>query len=102
MMFENWGATTSEISRRLPGDELITTPAFSATRAITIEAPTTEVFPWIAQMGLGRAGWYSYDLIDNFGRKSATSVHPEWAVSSVGDVVPGGPISFVVTHIDAP
>ena len=102
MMFENWGATTSEISRRLPGDELITTPAFSATRAITIEASTTEVFPWIAQMGLGRAGWYSYDLIDNFGRKSATSVHPEWAVSSVGDVVPGGPISFVVTHIDAP
>ena len=55
-MFENWGATTSEISRRLPGDELITTPAFSATRAITIEAPATEVFPWIAQMGLGRAG----------------------------------------------
>ena len=102
MIFENWGATTGEISQQLPGDELITSPAFSATRAITIEVPPPEVFPWIAQMGLGRAGWYSYDLIDNFGRKSATKVHPEWAVSSVGDVVPGGPISFVVTHIDAP
>jgi len=102
MIFENWGATSNEISQQMPGDELITSPAFSATRAITIEAPSTEVFPWIAQMGLGRAGWYSYDFIDNFGRKSATSVHPEWAVSSVGDVVPGGPISFVVTHIDSP
>ena len=102
VILENWGSTPEEIQLELPGDELVARPAFSATRSISIAAPTIDVFPWIAQLGLGRAGWYSYDIIDNFGRRSATELHPEWAVSSVGDVVPGGPISFVVTHIDAP
>ena len=101
VILENWGSTPEEIQLDLPGDELVSQPAFSATRSISIAAPTTDVFPWIAQLGLGRAGWYSYDIIDNFGRKSATELHPEWAVSSVGDIVPGGPISFIVTHIDA-
>ena len=102
VILENWGSTEEEIRLELPGDELVPRPAFSATRSISIAAPTFDVFPWIAQLGLGRAGWYSYDIIDNFGRRSATELHPEWAVSSVGDIVPGGPINFVVTHIDAP
>lgn len=102
VILENWGSTEEETRLELPGDELVPRPAFSATRSISIAAPTFDVFPWIAQLGLGRAGWYSYDIIDNFGRRSATELHPEWAVSSVGDIVPGGPINFVVTHIDAP
>ena len=102
VILENWGSTPEEVELELPGDELVSQPAFSATRSLSIDAPTTDVFPWIAQLGLGRAGWYSYDIIDNFGRKSATQLHPEWAVSSVGDIIPGGPISFVVTHIEAP
>ena len=101
VILENWGSTEEETRLELPGDELVPRPAFSATRSISIAAPTFDVFPWIAQLGLGRAGWYSYDIIDNFGRRSATELHPEWAVSSVGDIVPGGPINFVVTHIDA-
>ena len=102
MIFEHWGSTDEETKEALPGDHLIGSPAFSATRSITISAPPAEVFPWVAQLGFGRAGWYSYDLIDNFGRKSATTLHPEWAVNAVGDVVPGGPISFFVREIDAP
>ncbi|MGB0677748.1 MAG: hypothetical protein ACPGO8_09105 [Ilumatobacteraceae bacterium] len=102
MIFEHWGSTDEETKEALPGDDLIGDPAFSATRSITISAPPTEVFPWVAQLGFGRAGWYSYDLIDNFGRKSATTLNPEWAVHSVGDVVPGGPINFSVREIDAP
>ena len=85
MIFEYWGSTDEEIKEDLLGDDFIGSPAFSATRSITISAPPAEVFPWVAQLGFGRAGWYSYDLIDNFGRKSATTVHPEWAVHSVGD-----------------
>jgi hypothetical protein len=102
MIFEHWGSSDDETKETLPGDDLVDEPAFSATRSITISAPPTEVFPWIAQFGFGRAGWYSYDLIDNFGRKSATTLHPEWAVDTVGDVVPGGPINFSVREIDAP
>ena len=102
MIFENWGSTDEEMKEVLPGDGLVSKPAFSATRSITISAPPTGVFPWVAQLGFGRAGWYSYDLIDNFGRKSANTLHPEWAIHSVGDVVPGGPINFSVSEIDAP
>jgi hypothetical protein len=102
VILENWGSTPEEIQLALPGDNLVAQPAFSATRSISIAAPTSDVFPWITQLGLGRAGWYSYDIIDNFGRKSATQLHPEWAVSSVGDSIPGGPIDFVVTHLEAP
>jgi hypothetical protein len=102
MIFEHWGSTDEETKEALPGDHLVGDPAFSATRSITISAPPAEVFPWIAQLGFGRAGWYSYDLIDNFGRKSATTLHPEWAVHSAGDEVPGGPINFSVREIDAP
>ena len=102
MIFEHWGSTDEETKEDLPGDDLIGSPAFSATRSVTISAPPREVFPWVAQLGYRRAGWYSYDLIDNFGRKSATTLDPEWAVHSVGDVVPGGPINFSVRKIDAP
>lgn len=102
MIFEHWGSTDEEREEVLPGDDLVGKPAFSATRAITISSSPAGVFPWVAQLGFGRAGWYSYDFIDNFGRKSATTLHSDWAVQSVGDVVPGGPINFSVREINAP
>lgn len=102
MLFENWGATACEIDRELPGDELIERPGFSATRSISLGAEPDEVFDWLAQMGTGRAGWYSYDLIDNFGRRSARSITPSWLVSAVGDEISAGPTAFTVTHIHRP
>jgi hypothetical protein len=51
--------------RWLPGDELVANPVGSVTHAITIERAPREVWPWLIQRGAGRAGWYSYDLIDN-------------------------------------
>ncbi len=102
MILEHWGATDAERHDALPGDELVIDPAFSATRSITLAAPADEVFGWLAQMGTGRAGWYSYDLIDNFGRRSATELRPEWQVSAVGDRMPAGPLGFDVTHLDRP
>ncbi|WP_344657934.1 hypothetical protein [Catenulispora subtropica] len=55
--------------------------------AVTIEAPPEQVWPWLVQMGGDRAGWYSWDRLDNGGRPSATQVHPEWQDLAVGDQV---------------
>ena len=75
---------------------------FRNERSVDIAAPPEDVWPWLAQMGFGRAGWYSWDLIDNLGRRSATELHPEWMVERAGDPMPGGPIDFDTPVVDAP
>jgi hypothetical protein len=83
--------------RALPGDELLEDADILATRAITIDAPPSAVWPWLVQMGPGRAGAYIYDWIENlFGLNmhSADRLHPEWQTLEVGDVLrsePGRP-----------
>ena len=57
-----WGATGQETGGPLPGDDLIADPGLTATRAITVCAPASGVWPWIAQLGQGRGGFYSYDF----------------------------------------
>src|SRR5450759_3607240 len=86
-----WGATPDEVSRPLPGDELVTRPTFNATRAITIAATPQEIWPWLVQVGVTRAGWYSYDILDNRGRSSARRIIPELQNLAPGDVVPMSP-----------
>jgi hypothetical protein len=102
MIFQFWGATHEEIHSSVVGDDLCSDATLIATRSITIGARPQEVFPWIRQMGFGRAGWYSYDWLDNLGRKSATRVHEEWQSVNSGDKVPSGPISFTAAIVDAP
>lgn len=84
-----WGATVDEASRRLPGDELLESPDGAATRAITINAPPSMVWPWIAQMGPSpRGGAYTYDWIENLlglHMHSADHVLPEFQHPQVGD-----------------
>ena len=87
----SWGATPDEVSHPLPGDELVTRPTFNATRAITIAASPEEIWPWLVQVGLTRAGWYSYDILDNLGRPSARHIIPELQNLAPGDVVPMSP-----------
>ncbi|TYL37826.1 hypothetical protein CV102_13900 [Natronococcus pandeyae] len=60
-----WGATDEEISRQLPGDDLVPEPSDETTRAITVEAPSEDVWPWIMQLGQGRGGFYSYTRLEN-------------------------------------
>lgn len=60
-----WGATDAETRRTLPGDEIIPDAAGQETRAITIHAPAHKVWPWVAQLGQDRAGFYSFDLLEN-------------------------------------
>ena len=102
MIFQYWGATPEEIQSPVVGDDLCPSATLIATRSITISAPPQDVFPWIRQMGFGRAGWYSYDWLDNLGRKSATSIHDEWQTVEAGDKVPSGPISFTAAIVEAP
>jgi hypothetical protein len=83
-----WGAADDEVRRTLPGDEIVARPSFNATRAVTVQAPPSMIWPWIVQIGFGRAGWYSYDLLDNFGRPSATRIIPELQHLQPGDLVP--------------
>jgi|HubBroStandDraft_6_1064221.scaffolds.fasta_scaffold1334223_1 hypothetical protein len=64
------GATTEEIRRSMPGDDLVANPNFVATRAITIRGRPEDIWPWIARMGFDRAGYYGYDLIENIARAS--------------------------------
>jgi hypothetical protein len=82
-----WGASAEEVSKTMPGDELIENAA-STTRAITIAAPPAEIWPWLTQIGYGRAGWYSYDWIDNDARRSAERIVPELQHITVGDKIP--------------
>jgi len=83
-----WGATDAEIAAAMPGDELVDHPSFNATRAITIDAPPQDVWPWLAQIGYGKAGFYSYDLFDNAGHPSANRILPEHQHPAIGDWVP--------------
>ena len=101
-MLENSGATSDEISGPMPGDDLFEGPAVVGTRAIDIGAEPSLVFDFLAQMGFNRAGWYSYDLLDNLGRKSATSINQDWLVTSPGELVPGGPLDFVAAVVERP
>ena len=68
-----WGATESEIRLRMPGDEVVPRAQFNATRAVRIDAPPKLVWPWIVQVGYRRAGFYTYDQVDNAGEPGATA-----------------------------
>jgi hypothetical protein len=87
-----WGATNEEVARVMPGDEVVPRPTFNATRAITIKATPGKIWPWLVQIGFGRAGWYSYDLLDNFGKASSEEILPALQHLSVGDFIPIGPV----------
>ncbi len=65
-----WGATADEVRSAMPGDDVIPRAQFNATRAITVDAPPERVWPWIVQLGYGRAGFYTYDLIDNASQRA--------------------------------
>ncbi|HET8718597.1 MAG TPA: hypothetical protein VFM50_12680 [Nocardioidaceae bacterium] len=87
---ERWGARDDEVRAALVGDELVAEPASQSTRAITIEAPPERVWPWVVQLGADRAGFYSYDWLEDLfglGIHSADRVVPDWQHRSVGELV---------------
>ena len=99
----NLGATRAERRETLPGDEIVPGAKSRSTMAVTIDLPPSEVWPWLVQMGCDRAGFYSWDRLDNGGRPSATEIHPEWQTLAVGDRVmctPDGGAWFDVERLE--
>lgn len=117
-----WGATDQEVTDPLPGDDLVPGPKIQSTRAITIDAPVDDVWPWLVQMGYGRAGFYSYDFLENaFTRavgmhasyRSLDRIVPDLQNLSEGDFIPSAPqdwragkyagkIGWTVTRVQPP
>jgi hypothetical protein len=85
------GRPIVEAHRPLPGDDLLPAVRVTNTQAMTIESPVDQVWPWLAQMGCRRAGWYSIDRLDNGGVPSAERIVPELQHIAVGDVLPATP-----------
>ena len=108
---DRWGATDEEVRGRLPGDELESTTGYRpvSTRAITIDGPPDAVWPWLVQMGSGRAGFYTHEWVERLlfitygDGRSATRIHPEWQELRVGDEVPYSRFNTCpVTMVDRP
>lgn len=107
--FVRWGATDDEAAGDLPGDELLADPGLVTTRAVTIDAPARDVWPWLVQQGQQHGGLYSYDWLENLvGLQfhNADRIVPEWQHLEVGDqfrVAPdssGPEAGFTVVAID--
>jgi hypothetical protein len=102
--YNRWGASKEEWLEGMPGDELVPDPVLLSTRAVTIDAPPEAVWPWLAQIGQGRGGLYSYDALENLmglDIHSADSLLPEERQLNPGDLVrlgkPGSPCFSVVS-----
>jgi hypothetical protein len=100
-----WGATDAEAVERLPGDGLLEHADATSTRAITIRRPPEAVWPWIAQLGQTRGGFYSYDWLENLARceiHNADRIVSEWQQPQVGDDVQLAPdVPLTVARVDA-
>lgn len=103
----SYGATRAERRRVLPGDEVVTAPQTVATHATSLPAPPDEVWPWLAQVGWHRGGWYTPRWVDVLlfpaNAPSADRLLPGHARLRVGDFVPDGPpeteCGFVVREV---
>ena len=86
-------AEANEVTAKLPGDELLPNAGLVTTRAITVHAPAGAIWPWLAQLGSGRGGAYSYDWIENLlglNMHSAGEILPRDQDIKVGDEIPLG------------
>jgi hypothetical protein len=95
-----WGASDTEVAGKLPGDELLPGAGLVTTRAVTVDAPPEAIWPWLAQMGSGRGGAYTYDWIENLlglDMHSADTILPQYQDIKVGDKLPMGPGRPVMT-----
>jgi hypothetical protein len=84
-----WGMG-ADVDRAHPGDDLVDQPRWGWTHGIEVAAPADEVWPWVAQIGADRGGFYSYEWLENLagcGLRNADAVHPEWAVRTGGELV---------------
>lgn len=95
--YRRWGATEQELREGLPGDGQVPSPRIETTRAITITAPAERIWPWLVQMGQGRGGLYSYEMLENLigsDIHNADRILAEYQHLEVGDKVRIGPEGY--------
>jgi len=83
----HWGLDETTANRAYPGDDLVAAPRWSWTHGIEIDAPADEVWPWVAQVGADRAGFYSYQWLENLAGcrlQNAETIHADWAIGENG------------------
>lgn len=101
-----WGATSREVTAPMPGDDLLPQAQLVATRAITVKSPADAVWPWLAQLGQGRGGFYSYDWLENLAGcevVSTSHVVEHWQHPAVGDDFRLHPeVALKVAVVEAP
>lgn len=88
--FLGWGATDAELTRDLPGHDLVPADAVTSTQAVTVDAPPEAVWPWLVQIGQGRGGFYSYDWLEQLVGADIHNVDrivPEYQSLEAGDEV---------------
>lgn len=96
-----WGATDEEVSGPYPGAAIVPEGRRGTTMAVTIDAPPSAVWPWLAQMGVDRGIWYTWDYWRPLGKRSADRIHPEWQDIAVGSHMPSVPDGSVWWEVAA-
>ena len=86
-----WGASDADVKEPFPGADIVPGGVRGTTMAVTIDAPPEAVWPWLAQMGVDRALWYTWDYWRPWGLRSAERIHPEWQDISIGHRMPSTP-----------
>ena len=86
-----WGATDNEVNEPFPRPNIVPGGTRGTTMAVTIDAPPSVVWPWLVQMGVDRALWYTWDYWRPWGLRSADRIHPEWQNIAVGYRMPSTP-----------
>ncbi len=102
--YNRWGASDAEVCAPLPGDELVPTPRLGYTRAVSIDAPPAAVWPWLAQIGQGRGGLYSYDGLENLigcRIRSVDRLLAEHQRLDVGELIRLGPPGYPCFRVHA-
>ena len=93
----HWGASPAELAKPLPGDDVVPAPWYRSTRALTIAAPVEDVWPWIAQLGQDRGGFYSYTWVENMllaDIHNTRAVTPGWLERRAGELLPLTPPNY--------
>lgn len=98
MIADRWGVTAAETARRYPCDDVVTHPTLQAWRGVTVHARPDQVWPWVRQLRLAP---YSYDWIDNLGRRSPKTLHdlPEPTPGAPFTACAGRPLGQVVSSV---
>jgi len=100
-----WGSTVDELKRSWMGDEFVPTPRGGFTHAITIHASASQVWPWVAQIGQDKGGFYSYEFLENLvgcDIHNADRLVPEWQSVKIGDTLRLHPMAGIPIQLVEP